>query len=122
MEKGELRQLKPIRGHLHQNFMVGSQVTLVSLLTHLRTSAHLCLIVQYPVQGVDPLYLSVDWTWVGEVEGNQCLLLHQEEPVHPIAMTEIISAHTAKPPQHLLLKTIWIPCSLYQLATRVPQL
>jgi hypothetical protein len=60
--KEELRLLKPVTGHLHQNFKVGNQVTLVSLLTHLRIYAHLCQIVQYPVQGVDLPHLSVDWT------------------------------------------------------------
>jgi hypothetical protein len=50
----------------------------VSLSMHLQIFAHLYQIVQYPVQGVDLLHLSADWTWVQEEAGDQYLLLYQE--------------------------------------------
>jgi hypothetical protein len=102
--------------------MDGSQMIRVFLLMHLQIFAHLYQIVQFPVQGVDHLHLSLDWTWVQEGADGQYLLLYQEEPVHLVVMNEIVSAHTAKPLQHLLWMMIWIACSLCQLAMMAAQL
>jgi len=102
--------------------MDGSQMILVSLSMHLQIFAHLYQIAQSPVQGVDPLHLSVDWTWVQEGADDQSLLLYQEEPVHLVVMKEIVLAHMAKPSQHLLPMMIWIACSMCQLAMMVAQL
>ena len=60
MEQGELLQLKLITDLLLQNRKDVSPTILVSLMMHLQTFVHLYQIVQYPVQGVDPLHLSVD--------------------------------------------------------------
>jgi hypothetical protein len=101
--KGESLRLKAVVGtHLHQKFMGGTQIHLISLWRRHQIYVPLYLNDQHPGPVVCLLDLVSGPTQIQDIGGSQCRRRLLEASVHPIAMTGIVLVHIA------LQMMIWI--------------